>query len=177
MATAHQASPAAKTAEPSDITAAAPKRAMSRPATTKENSGTISGPGAIARPVRSADQPQLSWAHSTTDNSMAPKDTENSKATAEAAEKLRVRNSPGSISGLWWRAQRRANSPSRTAEAAITPTVAADPQPQPPPSTSPKLSSQTPAVISSAPSASGRGEGWPGMCGSLRQPTASAAAP
>src|SRR5487761_1210178 len=159
MARAHQASPAAKTAEPSDITAAAPKRAMSRPATRKENSGTMSGPGAIARPVRSADQPQLSWAHSTIDSSMAPKDAENKKATAEAAEKLLDRNRPGSISGLWCRAQRRTNSPSSTADAAITPMVAADPQPQRPPSTSPKLTSPTPAVISSAPAASGRGDG------------------
>src|ERR1700679_2736135 len=105
MASAHQATPAASTTDPAATTTAGPKRAISRPATRNENNGTMSGPGAIASPVRSADQPQSSWAHSTMDSSMARNATENSSATAEAPENGPVLNSAGSISGLWWRTQ------------------------------------------------------------------------
>ena len=68
-----------------DHARAGPKRPISRPATRKENSGTISGPGAIARPVCSADHPQTSCSHSTTDRSIAPNAAENSSATARGA--------------------------------------------------------------------------------------------
>src|SRR3984957_8726525 len=100
MARAHQATPAASTVHPAATTTDAPQRAISRPATRKENNGTMIGPGAMASPVRSADQPQSSWAHSTIDSSMAPNATENSSATAEAPENGPVLNSAGSISGL-----------------------------------------------------------------------------
>src|SRR5215469_5217063 len=100
MASAHQASPAANTAEPSVTTTAAPNLAISRPATANENSGTMSGPGAMASPARSADQPQSFCAHSTADSSMAPNDAENSRTTVDAPVNGRLRNNPGSMSGL-----------------------------------------------------------------------------
>ncbi len=150
---------------------------MSRPVTRNENSGTITGPGAMARPDLSADQPQSSCIHSTMDSSMAPKATENSSVTSEAPEKLRTRNSAGSISGLRCRAQRAANAATSSSETASTPAVRADAQPQLPPWTSPRVSPPTPAVISSAARASGLGPGWPGASGSRSQPAASAARP
>ena len=117
------------------------------------------GPGAIASPVFSADQPQTSCSQSTTDSSIAPKDTEKSSAISDAPEKLRTLSRAGSISGLWCRAQCAAKSPSAAADPASTATVAADDQPQLPPLTRPRESAPTPAVTSSAPSASGRGPG------------------
>ena len=45
------------------------------------------GPGAIARPVFSADQPQTSCSHSTSDSSIAPNAVENSSATRGAGER------------------------------------------------------------------------------------------
>ena len=137
----------------------------------------MSGPGATASPVCSADQPQSSWAQSTIDSSMAPNDIENSSITVTAPAKLRARNRAGSTSGLLDRRQCSTNEASSTAAAASTSTVRADDQPQSPPSTRPRLSAPTPAVTRTAPSASGRGTGWPGASGSRNQPTTSAASP
>ena len=63
-------------------------------------SGTMSGPGAIARPVCSADHPQTSCAQSTRDSSIAPKATENTSATADAPVNVRSRNRLRSMIGL-----------------------------------------------------------------------------
>ena len=98
---------------PAAITRPGPKRAMSRPATRKANSGTISGPGAIARPVCSADQPHTCWSHRTIESSIAPNAIENTIATTTEPVNARMRNSEASISGLRARAQCSANSAER----------------------------------------------------------------
>ena len=108
------------------------------------------GPGTIESPVVSADQCHTSCAHRTRDSSIAPNAIENSNATAEAPVNGRTPNSERSISGLWWRAVRSANSDSRTSASTSTPTVRELPQPHEPPSTSPSVSEPTPPVISSA---------------------------
>jgi len=63
---AQQIRPAAKKRMPAVITGAAPKRAMSLPASNSEVIGTRSGPGAIARPVLSADHPHAVCSQSAT---------------------------------------------------------------------------------------------------------------
>ena len=88
---------------------------MSRPATRNENRGTIKGPGAMASPAFRADHPHASCSHSTIDSNMAPNDAENVAATSEAPEKVRTRNSPGSMSGLSARAQCQTKRPTSTA--------------------------------------------------------------
>src|SRR5437763_652527 len=159
------------------MTTPGPNRAVRRPATRNENRGTISGPGAMASPVASADQCQTSCAHSTRESSIAPNAVEKNSDTAEAPVNGRRRNSARSISGLRWRIAWATNSPSEAAPPAIVPSVLGSPQPQLPPLTSPSTRAATPPVTRSAPSASGTGTGWPGTRGSRRQPTASAARP
>jgi hypothetical protein len=61
--------------------------------------GTISGPGAMASPASSADQPHVPSSQSTIDSSMAPKLIEKKTAMMEAPLKLVDRNSAGGISG------------------------------------------------------------------------------
>src|SRR5258706_13497941 len=57
--TAHQTSPRAKEIVPAAQTAATPNRAMSRRENRSDTTGSSSGPGAIARPIFRADQPQI----------------------------------------------------------------------------------------------------------------------
>src|SRR5215475_810941 len=57
--TDHQTCPRANEMIPAAETAAAPNRAMSRRENRSEMTGTSSGPGAIARPIFRADQPQI----------------------------------------------------------------------------------------------------------------------
>src|ERR1700722_5831847 len=83
MATAHQATPTAKEVVPREMTRPGPNRAMSGPATTKDISGTMSGPGAMASPARRADQPQTPCSHNTMDRSIAPKEAEETSATSD----------------------------------------------------------------------------------------------
>ncbi len=64
--------PAAKEKMPAMTTGAAPKRAISRPANNSDVIGTSSGPGEIASPVCSADQPHAVCPHNATDSSIAP---------------------------------------------------------------------------------------------------------
>src|ERR1700760_4540728 len=162
MASAHQTIPPDSTVDPAATTTAGPKRAISRPATRNENSGTMIGPGATPRPVRRADQPQSSWAHSTIDSSMAPNAIENSSMTTVAPVKARARNRAGSTSGLPDRAQCSANRASRTTAAASTSRVRAEPQPQSPPSTRPRVSAPTPAVTRGRPAGGGGRRGGAG---------------
>ena len=61
---------------PAVMTDAAPKRAISRPANSSDVIGTSSGPGAMASPVLSADQPQAVCSHNALDSSIAPKAAE-----------------------------------------------------------------------------------------------------
>src|SRR5919198_565098 len=163
--------------DPAAITTPGPKRAMSRPATTNENSGTINGPGAMARPVVSADQCYTSCAHSTRESSIAPNAAEKKSATAEAPVKGRSRKSARSMSGLRACSVCRTNAATATTPAPSAATVRGSPHPQPAPLTSPSTSAATPPVTSAAPSSSGLGTGWPGTSGSRRQPIASAASP
>ena len=62
-------------------------------------SGTMSGPGAIARPDRRADQPQASCSQSTMERSIAPNAAEKKIATNDAPVKWRDRNKEGCTSG------------------------------------------------------------------------------
>src|SRR5882672_4854848 len=73
---AQQIRPAAKKRMPAVMTGAAPKRAISLPASNSEVIGTRSGPGAIARPVLSADHPHAVCSQSATDSRVAPKAAE-----------------------------------------------------------------------------------------------------
>src|SRR5215471_13513704 len=57
--TDHQTSPRANEIMPAAETAAAPNRVMSRRENRSEMTGTSNGPGAIARPIFRADQPQI----------------------------------------------------------------------------------------------------------------------
>src|SRR5215472_6437004 len=57
--TDHQTCPRANEMIPAAQTAAAPNRAMSRRENRSETTGTSNGPGAIARPIFRADQPQI----------------------------------------------------------------------------------------------------------------------
>ena len=109
---------------------------------------------------------------------MPPNAAMNSSATTDAPVTGRRRNSSRSISGL--RAARHVQQrtgPAATAPANSALTVLASPQPQLPASTSPSTSVPTPPVMRIAPSGSGADTGWPGTCGSRRQPTISASSP
>ncbi len=177
IATAHQATPAAKVVEPMAITRPAPRRAVSRPATRNENSATISGPGAIGRPVTSGDQCQTSCAHKTRESNIPPNEAANKIATADAPVNGLSRNSARSISASRLQAVCAANSASAAAATPSVATVLESPQPHVPPLTRPSDSRPTPRVTSSVARASGRETDWPGTCGSCRQPTTSASRP
>jgi hypothetical protein len=62
-----------------------PSLTASGPATLRASSGTISGPGATARPIFSADHPHAVSIHSTRDSSIAAKATLNSTMATTAA--------------------------------------------------------------------------------------------
>src|ERR1700730_12254170 len=159
MAIAHQARPPANTAEPRVTTAAGPKRRIRRPAIRNEQSGTMIGPGAMARPACSADHPQSLCSQTVMDSSIAPKDAANRAMTDEEPEKLRTRNKAGGTSGLPDVRQCATKKPSSKAEAARAVTVPGDPHPQVFPCTSPNVPAPTPPVTRTAPSASGRRTG------------------
>ena len=108
---------------------------------------------------------------------MAPKEAEKKRATTDAPVNAFDRNSDGSTSGLRLIRQWTTKSPIRITAAASTPTMVVVPHPQLLPSTSPKVSSPTPAVHRTTPSASGRSDWWPGRWGSERQPMIRAARP
>src|SRR5580692_2382295 len=74
--TAHQPCPRANEIIPTAETAAAPNRAMSWRENRSETTGISSGPGAIARPILRADQPQIICSHNTIDIKSAPKAAE-----------------------------------------------------------------------------------------------------
>src|SRR3954465_1271894 len=54
--TAHTMTPAVKTTSPTATTVAAPKRAINLPANNNDVTGTMKGPGAMARPIFMAGQ-------------------------------------------------------------------------------------------------------------------------
>ena len=155
-----------------------PKRAMSGPATRNANSGTISGPGAIASPVFSADQPHTpctrgrrtaasrrrrsrtaSSRREAPENGAQPEQRRVDERVA-VAQAVQRRTAPSVVDG-----DRERDDGGRRAP---PPVLALDEAP---------VSAAMPTVTSAAPSASGCGTGWPGTRGSRRQPTTSAAMP
>src|ERR1700678_390860 len=169
--------PPPNAAQPAIITGAGPNRLISRPARASPNSGTISGPGAMASPARSADQPHTFCSHSTIDSSIAPNAQEKNSATSDAPVKFRDRNSDGWISSVRLFIVCTVNSASSTTAAASTPTIQAEPHPQSPPLTRPNVNSAMPPVMRMTPSGSGLSTSCPGTAGSSRQPAATAARP
>ena len=119
----------------------------------------MSGPGAMASPDCSADQPQAPCSHRTMERSIAANEAEKKMATSDAPVKLREAKSDGWMSGVRLRRQCRMKSATSAADAARVPTMAADPQPQSLPLTSPKVREATPAVASTTPRGSGRSLG------------------
>src|SRR5437764_13089614 len=117
--------------------------------------GTIIGPGAMANPVFSADQPQTVSSHSTAASSPAPKAAENSTAVALDQAKARTLNSASSTTGLGWRADRCQNPTSDIADTAKAPRTPYDVHPQSGPLTRPSASAPLPTATSAAPSRSG----------------------
>ncbi len=132
---------------------------MSRPATTNAMKGTMTGPGAMASPDRSADHPQAPCSHRTIERSIAANDAEKKMATSDAAVKLRERNSDGWMSGVRLRRQWSTKSAMSAADAASVQAMAGELQPQSLPFTSPKVRAATPVVASTAPRALGRSLG------------------
>ena len=127
--------------------------------------------------MRSADHPHTSCCQITSDRSIAPNAVENRNIAIEAPVNGRRRNSDRSTSGLRPTALFTANSARASAAPASAAIVLASSQPHDWPLTRPSVSAPTPPVSSTAPIASGAGTGCPGMCGSRRQPTISAARP
>src|SRR5215472_13544206 len=167
---AHHEAPAANAIVPAQMTRAAPNRAMSLVAMPNATIGTISGPGAIARPELSADHPHTLCIQRTMDRSIAPNATANSAVAIEAPAKERMRNKAGSTMGLCDREQWTTKPQSSAAAAASTTNIEDDVHPQSFPFTSANVSAATPAMIRTAPKGSGRCTSWPGMSGSLSQP-------
>src|ERR1700761_5264606 len=148
--------PAAKNRMPAVPTIAGPKRLIRRPATSSEVIGTSSGPGAMQRPVCSADHPHALCSHNATDNSMAPKAAEYGASTRVAPVKDRILNSAGSTNGLGERKQRQTNNASRMIAAAALPAMPGEPQPQSLTLTMANVSAPMPPVTKAASPALGR---------------------
>src|SRR3954469_19105326 len=121
--------PHAKTTQPS-----APRTpALTRCATacaTPANTGTISAPGAMPRPVFSADQPHTVCSHNTTDNSAPPKVTENITAVTFDQANARTRSKAGSTTGSACRVERSQKLPIPVAATTNAVTSYDDDQPQ-----------------------------------------------
>ncbi len=105
--------------------------------------------------MRSADQPQTSWHHKVTSSSIAPKEVPNTTFAAVAVAKTGRRSRCNSMTGNGCLADRRMNSPTRTAAAAIRPRVAGDAQPQSPDLTRASERAPMAMVNTAAPSVSG----------------------
>src|SRR5271168_1082614 len=120
---AQKASPRMKKKMPAVTTDAAPKRAISRPASNSEVIGTNSGPGAMARPVFSADHPHAVCAHNADDNNIAPKAAEYGAITKAAPAKGLMRNSAGSTNGFGERKQRQMNKKSSMTAVTVLPAM------------------------------------------------------
>src|SRR3984885_8426770 len=112
-------------AHPAAATGPGPILLAGAPAAIDQN-GTSSGPGATARPVRSADQPQTSWHQRVTISSIAPKAAPNTTFAAVAVAKTGRRSRCSSITGDGCLADRRMNSATRAAATAIRPRGAGD---------------------------------------------------
>ena len=165
---AQEATPTPKAMLPAEMTTAGPYRAISRPAMPNDAIGTIAGPGARARPACNADQRQTPCSQSTTDSSIAPKDAEKLSAISEAPLNRREANNDGWISGLELRRQCATNSAINAPAPTRVSTTDAEPHPQSPPLTRPRVSAATPPVTSTTPSGSGRSMVWPGTRGRRR---------
>ncbi len=76
MASAHQATPTLKARLPRAITTAGAVAGDKPAGHQNDMTGTIKGPGAMAKPARNADHPHAPCSQSTIDRSIAPKAAE-----------------------------------------------------------------------------------------------------
>ena len=175
--TAHQTMPQAKHSTPALITGATPNRAINCRENPNDTIGTSSGPGAIASPIFSADQPQTLSSHSTIDSKIAPNAAENGASTSTAPVNTRTRNNAGSTNGLDDH-KHCATNPARhsTAAPAVSP-MPSECQPQSFTFTIANVRSPTPAVTSKAAPKFGRFTSCPGIAGSFHHPTINASTP
>ena len=93
-------------------TLAAPNRAIKGPASRNVVTGTMKGPGAIARPIFSAGQCHTPSCHSTSESRKPPNTVENGAIVSVARMKSRIRNRFGSMNRLVDRTQCATNSAS-----------------------------------------------------------------
>ncbi|WP_245721710.1 hypothetical protein [Nocardia crassostreae] len=149
---------------------------MSRPASTA-TIGTTSGPGAIARPVCSADHPHTFCDQSTPESSIPAKAILNSSAFPIMSAKFGSRSRAGSTTGLAWRREDTIKAPARTTATANPPSTPAELHPQSSPFTSARMNAATEPISMSAPNRSGRLPPSPAGLGSNRSPTINAASP
>ena len=175
--TAHTITPAAKTSSPAATTAAAPNRAINRPTSSNDVTGTIKGPGAMARPIFMAGQCHTDSSHNTSESKNPPNAVENGAIVNVARVKSPIRNSAGSMNGSADRRQCATNKASVTAATAKLSTTPWESHPQSFSLTIAKVSAAMPTVISAAAHMFGTLTSWPGTRGSLIQPTSSASRP
>src|SRR4029077_6381682 len=175
--TDHQTCPRANETIPAAQTAAVPNRAMSWRENRSETTGISSGPGAIARPIFRADQPQIICSHNTIDNKSAPKAAVPGAIASAAPVNGRMRNRSGSIKGSDDRRQCATNHPRKMTVAAQAAMMPGECQPQSFILTIAKTRDATPAVTTSAAPKWGCELLWPGTLGSFRQPTTRAISP
>src|ERR1700722_2916194 len=174
---AHTTTPPAKTTSPTTTTVAAPNLAINRLASNNDVTGTMKGPGAMARPIVMADQCHTPSSHSTRDSRKPPNAVENGAIANVARVKSRIRNRAGSMNGLSDRRQCATNNASIAADAAKLSMTAGAFQPQSCSFTIPNVSVAMLAVISAAAPRFGVATSWPGTGRSLIQPTTSASSP
>lgn len=130
----------------------------------------------MARPVRSADQSQTSWHHSTQDSSIAANATANSTLATDADPNAGVRRRPSGRTGDGCRADRSTNQARRAPAASSVPVTSAPLQSSV--LTTPSASAAIPAVSRAAPGRSGRPASRRAVApGSSRAPATRAAAP
>src|ERR687891_774072 len=167
---------AAKLTQPSNPSVPAPTRGASLP-TPIENSGTINGPGAKARPARRADQPHTVCVQRRIESRSVAKLVEKSSSASVERANVRTRKRPCSTTGCGWRAERATKTVRRTMLPISEPRAEALLQPQSGASTRPSVSKATAAMSRSPPIRSGNGSSSGGGAGSRRLPKRNVATP
>jgi hypothetical protein len=175
--TAHMITSAAKTNSPAAATAAAPKRAINRPASNSNVTVTMKGPGAMARPIFMAGQCHTPCSHSTSASRKPPNAMEKGAIAKHAPAKSRIRNKAGSTNGFSDRRQCATINVNIAAAAAKLSATPYEFQPQSFSLTIPKVSKAMPMVISAAAEKCGAGTSWPEILESLIQPITNASRP
>src|SRR5436305_7812178 len=136
-------------------------RCENRPAATAQT-GTISGPGANARPVFSADHPHTVCAKTTTENNIAANAPLKTNIAPAEAENARLRSRSISTTGLACRDERHRKIAKTPAAPTRQQIVAAAAQPQTGACTSPSVNAPAATASNAAPKRSGRGSGTRG---------------